>query len=141
LLAANGSNGAAPVITAAIVAGFRVYPQWIAAGLRRSPRADDPADERPKKHTLGSIAAERAAGGAAAPKALAQLRPQRAAAAIHDAGARKLRSTACRFGRWRGIVQNEKNPLRINAFAQAHSRPADQRAAARASALCRQQCA
>jgi|SRR5271156_1201273 hypothetical protein len=55
---------------------------------RRSPRADDAADERPKKHTLGSIAAERAAGGAAAPKALAQLRPQRAAAAIHDAGAR-----------------------------------------------------
>jgi hypothetical protein len=55
---------------------------------RRSPRADDAADARPKKHTLGSIAAERAAGGAAAPKALAQLRPQRAAAAIHDAGAR-----------------------------------------------------
>jgi hypothetical protein len=42
---------------------------------RCSPRADDAADERPKKHTLGSIAAERAAGGAAAPKALAQLRP------------------------------------------------------------------
>jgi hypothetical protein len=52
---------------------------------RRSPRADDAGDEGPKKHTLGSIAAERAAGGAAAPNALAQLRPQRAAAAIHDA--------------------------------------------------------
>ena len=55
---------------------------------RRSPRGDDAADEGPKKHTLGSLAEEcAAAGGAAAPNALAQLRPQGAPAAIHDAGA------------------------------------------------------
>ena len=48
---------------------------------RRSPQGDDAADEGPKKHTLGNLAAKRAAGGAAAPNALAQLRPQGTAAA------------------------------------------------------------